>query len=120
MKKPVIRRWATILLMLMYINRGFFISSVEVESPDGEVNSVVEWVVLLITGHENGIDEDGDVQSDCNVVQIVHYDFSQQLAQTLELVNLFSKEITKTAIPNKETLPTKDFYSRIDHPPENC
>ena len=117
-QRPVIRRWATIFLLLMYANRGFFISTVEMETPGGEVNSVVEWVVLLLTGYENGIDEDGDRQDDCNVVQIVHYDFSQQLAQTLELANLFSKEREKNANPNKEALPVKDYYGRIDHPPK--
>ena len=116
--KPVLRRWTTIILLLIYANRGFFISSAEMETPGGEVNSVVEWAIQLITGYENGIDEDGDRQSDYNVVQMAHYDFSQHFAQTLALVNLFSKEREKNIIPNKETLPINDFYGKIDHPPK--
>jgi hypothetical protein len=106
-------------LLLVYINRGAFIfSAYERENPEGEVNSVLEWVIQLVTGEENGIDEDGDVQTDCNCVQIVQYDFSQQLAQILELENLFSTNIKKTAFPTKENIPAKSFYGQIDHPPK--
>ncbi|MCL2436143.1 MAG: hypothetical protein FWD09_08445 [Lentimicrobiaceae bacterium] len=117
--KPIVRNLLTILLLLVYINRGFFISSAyEMESPNGEINSVAELIVELITGEGNDIDEDGDMQTDCNYVEIVHHDFSQQVAQSIELANLFSKNIGKFRVSGKEDLPIEDFFSRIEQPPE--
>jgi len=105
--------------MLVYINRGFFISSAtEVYNSKGEVNSVIEWVIQLVTGKENGIDEDGDTQSNCHFVQIVQHDFSQQVTQILELANLSSIDIHKFLIPTKENLPPIHFFDKIDNPPE--
>ena len=101
----------------MYINRGFFISgAVEVESANGEINSVFEYFMELVTGKSNDIDEDGDMQTDCN--SVVHYDLSQQFVQTLQLANLFSKEIKKTGFSNDENLPKNNYYRQIDQPPE--
>jgi hypothetical protein len=114
-----VRFFLTIFLLLMYINRGFFFFfSVEMNNPDGEINSVVEYIVQLITGEDNGIDEDGDMQTECNFVQIVQHDFSQQLAQSIELQKLFSKEIEKFRFPLKEDLPIIDFFSQLEQPPE--
>jgi hypothetical protein len=119
MKIPFVRKLMTILLLLIYINRGFFISSaIEMESPDGEINSVAELLAELITGESNGIDEDGDMQTECNFVQIIQHDFSQQLTQSLELVNLSSEKILKFNIPNKEEIPPINFFNKIDKPPE--
>jgi hypothetical protein len=119
MQKPVIRNILTIFLLLMYINRGFFISGTyEMESPNGEINSVVELIVELITGESNDIDEDGDSQTDCTGSGIVHYDFSQQLAQSTEFMNLFSKNIKKSGFSNNENLPKNNFHNQIDQPPE--
>jgi len=119
MQKPVVRHLLTILLLLVYINRGFFISSAyEMKSPNGEINSVTELLVELITGKSNDIDEDGDMQTDCNYVEVTNFDFSQQLAQSLELMNLFSKNIEKYRFPCTENLPQTNFYNQIDQPPE--
>jgi len=119
MQKPIVKNLLTILLLLVYINRGFFISSAyEMESPNGEINSVAEWLVELITGESNDIDEDGDMQTDCNCAGITHHDFSQQLAQSIELANLFSKSIKKSGVLNKENLPENNFCSGVDQPPE--
>jgi hypothetical protein len=120
MQKPVVRQLLTILLVLIYINRGFFIFGAdEMKSPDGEINCVAELLVELITGESNDIDEDGDMQTDCNSTEITHYDFSQQLAQNLELTSLFSKNIKKTGFSNNENFPKNNFNNQIDHPPEN-
>jgi len=120
MQKAVVKNITIILLMLVYINRGLFIStSYETESQDGiEINSVIEWAIQLITGEDNGIDEDGDSQSCCNFIKIVHHDFSQQMAKHFELANLFSTNIEKLTFPNKEIFLSNDFYARIDQPPE--
>jgi hypothetical protein len=119
MQKPFVKYSVIILLLLVYINRGLFISAVyETESQDGkEVNSVIELVLQLITGKDNGIDEDGDTHSCCNFVKIVQPDFSQQITQNLELISLFSKNI-EFVFPRKENFPVKDFCSQIDHPPQ--
>jgi hypothetical protein len=102
----------------MYINRGFFISSAyEINSKEGEINCVVEYIVELITGESNDIDEDGDSQTDCNGSGIVHFDF-QQLAQNIELANLFSKNISKSGFSNDENLYGSNYYRQIDQPPE--
>jgi hypothetical protein len=119
MQKPIVRQFITIFLLLMYINRGFFISSAyEMESPNGEINSVAELVVELITGESNDIDEDGDMQTDCHGTEIVHHDFSQQLAQSHEIMNLFSKNIKKYGFSKEENLPANNYYRQIDQPPE--
>jgi hypothetical protein len=88
------------------------------ESKDGEINTVVEFIVELITGESNDIDEDGDTQTDCNNIQIAQPDFSQQFAKCIEFANLFSEKIGKFVIPNKENLPNTDFFSLIEKPPE--
>jgi len=117
MQKPIVRHLMTIFLLLIYINRGFFISSAyEMESPNGEINSVAELLIELITGESNDIDEDGDMQTDCN--SVTPHDFSQQFAQSIELANLFSKNINKFRFSNNENLPGNNYYGQIDQPPE--
>jgi len=118
MKNNIIRNLSILFLLLMYINRGFFISSAtEMENANGEINSVVEFLVELATGESNAIDEDGDSQTDCNSVKIVH-DFSQQLTQSIDLLNSFSEKNVKFIIPNKENIPSLNFFDKIDKPPE--
>ena len=119
MHKPAVRHFLTIVLVLLYINRGFFISgALEMESKEGEINSVVEFLIELITGESNDIDEDGDNQTDCNPVQIAQPDISQHLTRCIETANLLSEKISKFGIPNKENLPNTDFFSKIEQPPE--
>ena len=120
MQKTVVKNLTIISLLLIYINRGLFVfGAYEIKyQGGGEVNSVIELFMQFITGEGNDIDEDGDLPTDYNHVNIVHYDFSQQFAQNLELANLFSKDREKTAFPNKENLPIKDFCVQIDQPPE--
>jgi hypothetical protein len=118
-KNPVVRKFVTIFLLLMYINRGFFIfGATEVENANGEINSVLEYIMALVTGESNDIDEDGDMQTDCQGSGIAHFDFSQQLAQNIELTNLFSKNIEKSGFSNEENLPANNYYRQIDQPPE--
>ena len=106
-------------LLVVYINRGVFIAPYEVENHGNrELNSVFELLVQLISGEGNDIDEDGDLPSDCNSVKIVQYDFSQQLAQQFELINLYSQKTDKFAFFIEENLPIKPFCFPIDHPPE--
>ena len=108
-----------VFMLLVYINRGFFISSYETENyGNKEVNSIFEWITQLITGECNDIDEDGDLQSDCNSVKIVNTTFYQEFAQYLGFMNLYSKNCEVQIFPNKENLYLKDFYTQIDHPPQ--
>lgn len=119
MQKPFIKYLTIFFLLLVYINRGVFITPYELENPGNqEINSLIEWVIQIITGESNNMDEDGDAQTDCNSVKIEHYDFSQQLTQSLELANLISKDVTKNRFPNAEKFSISDFYSQIDHPPQ--
>ena len=106
-------------LLLVYINRGIFITPYEFENKGNkEINSVIERITQLITGEENDIDEDGDLQNDSNSANTLHCDFLQQFAQSQGLTNLFSKDIAETRFPNKENFLTSDFYPQIDHPPQ--
>jgi len=120
MPKIVVKYLMIALLLMVYINRGLFVSSAyEIDNQGkGEINSVIEWIMQMITGKENGIDEDGDIQNSCNFVKIVQHDFSQQLTKNFDLTNLFSKKIEKLVVLRKTNIPHKSFYCQIDHPPE--
>ena len=119
MQNATVKHFLTIILLLVFINRGFFVSSAdEMKSNDKEINSVVEWVMEMVTGESNNFDEDGDSQNDHNYVQIVQHDFTQHFTQILELANQFSINKNNFAIPNKENLPPINFFDKIDKPPE--
>ena len=119
MYKTVVKYLTIFLLMLIYINRGIFIVPYEIENNGSkEINTVVEWIAQLITGESNGIDEDGDMQNDCNSAKTVSYNFCQEFAQYLEVLCLHSKNIEKTVFPNTENIPLNCFYTQIDHPPQ--
>ena len=120
MQRAVVKYSIVIFFLLVYINRGLFISATyEVENKDGnEVNSVIEWVSQLITGEDNGIDEDGDLQSDCNSVKVVSYNYYQEFAKYFDSLNLYSKSLKKTAYPNNKNILQIGFYTQIDHPPQ--
>jgi len=106
-------------MILIYINRGVFITPYEIENNDNkEINSVIEWIIQFITGEDNGIDEDGDLQSDCNSVTVIQHDFSQQLAQSIMLASLFHKELNSISIVKTEELPNDVYHRQIDQPPE--
>jgi len=119
MKNAIFKHLITLILLLVFINRGFFVSSAyETYSNDNEVNSIIEWIMELVTGENNNFDEDGDSQSDHNFVKIVQHDFTQQVTKNLELANLFSINKINFTIPNKENLPPINFFDKIDKPPE--
>jgi len=118
-QKTVVKYTITFLFLLVYINRAIFVTPYEIENQENkEINSVIEWVVEVLTGEGNDIDEDGDMQTDCSCVGVTHHDFSQQLAQNLKLANLFSEDIAKNRFPNKENFLIQDFCSQIYQPPE--
>ena len=107
------------LLLVIYINRGVFITPYEIENHGNkEVNSIIEWVTQLVTGEDNGIDEDGDLQTDCNSVKVLCYSYYQEFAQYFDLLSLYSKSLEKTAFPNNENILQTGFYTQIDHPPQ--
>ena len=108
------------LLLMVYINRGLFVSSAyEIDNQGkGEINSVIEWIMQMITGKENGIDEDGDIQNSCNFVKIVQHYFSEPITKNFDLTNLFSKKLDKLIVLRKTNISDIKFHSQIDHPPE--
>ena len=115
MQKKFVKYSIIFFLLLVYVNRGFFIVPYEIESKDNkEINSVIEWVLELVTGVSNDIDEDGDMQTDCSFTHIILYDFPLQFVQ----IDVSSKDITKIGIPYKENFYLKDFFDEIDYPPE--
>jgi hypothetical protein len=118
-QNTVVKYSIAFLLLVVYINRGFFVTPYEIENNGNkETNSVIEWVKQLVTGESNDIDEDGDLHSDCNSVKTITNDFYQKTAQSLDLSSLHSKDIAKITFPTKEDCYLNDFYTRIDHPPK--
>ncbi|MDR2971968.1 MAG: hypothetical protein LBU83_08580 [Bacteroidales bacterium] len=119
MQNRVVKFSVILLFLLVYLNRGLFITPYELEnSSNEELNSVVEWITQLITGESNDIDEDGDLQSDCFSVSIDTYNFSQELVQYFDLLRLHSKSMGKIAFPDNENILQNGYYTLIDHPPE--
>ena len=117
--KIVVKNLGIILCVLIYINRALFISATyEVDNHEnGETNSIVEWIIELVTGEGNDIDEDGDTNSNNACSNIAQHDFSREFAQ-LELMNLFSKNVEKLVFSRNENVPLNSFLDQIDHPPE--
>jgi hypothetical protein len=119
MQKHIVKYSITLILLAVYLNRGFFISPYEIENQgDKEINSLIEWVMQFITDENNNIDEDGDLQSDCNSVKVVYNLVYQEFAQNFDLLNLYSKCIEKMLFPTTENFYLKDFCTQIDHPPQ--
>jgi hypothetical protein len=119
MQNTVVRFSIIFLFLLVYLNRGLFITPYEIENNGKEeINSVVEWVIQLITGESNDIDEDGDLQSDSFLVSIDNFDFFQELVQYFDSLSLHSKKLGKIVFQNKENILQKGVYTLIDHPPE--
>jgi hypothetical protein len=103
------------LLLLVYLNRGLFVTPYELEyQGGGELNSVIEWLQQLVTCESNDIDEDGDVQTDYSFISIFIPDLPQQLTQ----LNLFSKETQKNRFSYNENFILNDFRFQIEQPPE--
>jgi len=115
-QKTAVKNLGIILLMLIYINRGLFVSAAyEIDNREnGEINTVIELIIQLATGEENGIDEDEDMQSNSICVNIIQHDCSQNF----ELTNLLANNAKKLVFPNKEDTPSSNFNDQIDHPPE--
>ena len=119
MQNTVVKYSMITFLLLTYINRGVFITPYEIENNGNkEINSIIELVTQLITGESNDIDEDGDLQSDCNSAKTVGYNYYQEFAQYLDSLSLYSKSLEKMTFPNKENILQKNFYTQIDHPPQ--
>jgi len=103
------------LLMLVYINRGIFVTPYEAKNQRGvEINSVIEWIQQIATGEGNDIDEDDDMQTDCSFTNVFIHDFLQQSNQ----INPVLKEIKQNKFPNKKNILSNAFCSQIDQPPE--
>ena len=115
MQNAVVKYSIIFLLLLLYLNRGVFVVPYEVENHSNkEINSVVEWVLQLVTEESNDIDEDGDLQTDCSFTPVFIHEFPPQFTQ----LNLFPKEVKKTVFPYKDNFFLNDFYSQIEKPPE--
>ena len=120
MQKKVVKYFLIVFLSIIYINRGLFVSpSLEMYCQGrGEINSVFELLLQLSAGICNDIDEDGEMQSDFNSVNINPIDFSQPVSQHQEQDYLFSNLLCKFALPADETIPFNHFSNPIDPPPK--
>ena len=107
-----------ISLLMIYLNRGLFVSIpvIEISSPSGnEINSLLE-IIINWTGGHNELDEDGDCSEPYNTATT---------AQPLIDQNLMYVCLTCPYIPTRkifyifdEAMPSLDTYGTIDHPPE--
>ena len=120
MQKAVVKYSVIFFLLLVYINRGVFIAPYDFENHGNkETNSLIEWIMQLVTGESNDIDEDGDSQTDCNSVKTISCFYYQEFANCLDLLKSYSKKIEKNTFPNEGNIPQKDFFFQIDHPPQS-
>jgi hypothetical protein len=117
MLKPVIKYIFIAFLLMIYINRGLFVTPDEMNTNPREINSLAELFVEFITGHSNNIDEDGNSQETCNSAKIVQPFVAQQLSKSLELWNEFPQKTEKLYFPITENIPNLPILGQIDHPP---
>jgi hypothetical protein len=118
MQKTTFKYFAISVLALLFFNRALFYSPYEIENNGSEINSVLELVLQYFTGHDNGIDEDGNLQESCHIAKIIQPFFSQQFSNCIDLQNKFSLEKVKFIFSVKENIPTKPLLGTIDHPPQ--
>ena len=120
MKRKIVSYLLILPVLLIFINRGLFVSSAyEIDSQGGgEVNTLIELVALLVTGECNAIDEDGDEQSNFHFAKIVQLDFFRQSMQCVLPVRVYVKKIFELEIPGKEDIPKENYCSQIEYPPE--
>ncbi|MDR0829997.1 MAG: hypothetical protein LBN95_07790 [Prevotellaceae bacterium] len=118
MIKSVLKYVSVAFLLMIYINRGLFVSPDEMGSNPHEINSIIELLAELITGQSNNTDEDGDTQETCNSVKMVQPFIVQQFSQSLELLNKIPQKTEKISFPINENLPKSLVLGQIDHPPK--
>jgi hypothetical protein len=111
----------TVSLLLIYINRGFFVAMPGIEmscahsAASNEVNSLLEIIMNWAGGH-NELDEDGDYPESYNAAQSVQPLIAQNLTYTcLTCPCTFTHKIFHIF---NEAMPSLDAYGTIDHPPE--
>ena len=112
--------------MIFYINRGLYVDMSEADyacskhstEKHNEINSVLEWVLMLAGYGENDIDEDGDSPENYTTIQFNQLLIYQDFAQTLLLYNLFSKDIKKSFYVFNDIFYAQHVYGQVDHPPE--
>jgi hypothetical protein len=120
MQKTVVKYLMSTFLVLIFLNRGLFVSAAyELDNQEGgELNSVIEWIFQIATGEHNDIDEDGDLQANSKCVNVFHFDCIQQFSKNSELANLFSKHSKNNEFSYEENTPSCNFFDQIDRPPE--
>ena len=106
------------LLLIVYINRGFFVAMPEIEmssSNSAEINSLLE-VILNLAGGENDIDEDGDLPENYGAAKTVQPLIDQDAADACTACHFVP--VRKILFLIDEVLASLDTYGTIDHPPE--
>jgi hypothetical protein len=117
----VVIKWVTVCFLLIYVNRGLFIASVETDFNSGcEINSVAEWLLELVTGQSNNLDEDGNSHDTCNSHQTLQIFTAHQVLQMLEMWNKPAADAEKIFFPVNESIPDLYLVMQIDHPPKQA
>jgi hypothetical protein len=122
----MLRIWLKYILIFMllstFVNRGLFVFASGTEAKGqaagkAEINSLLELIVGLVNGNQNGIDEDGNTQESYKLVNISQVIIHQPAVSLDELINLRCTT-RKTFFQTKESLPSSLFYGTIEQPPE--
>ncbi len=113
------------LLLITYVNRGFFVSSPDAEpahiagTEHAEVNSLIEFWYKIISGHENDVDEDGNSPESYHFAKVVQPIIDHRFIQSIDLRQPVSFS-TNTPFPFNEASFPSPNYGTIDHPPEKA
>ena len=105
-------------LLLIYINRGFFLALPGVEpscSSGMEINSLLEVIINLAGGH-NEIDEDGDAPENYGGAKSVQPLINHNITYAC-LICPYEKA-HKIFYPRNDAMLPSDTYKTIDKPPE--
>ena len=118
MWNKVLQYVAICLIMIVYINRGLFVSPAEINNNTQEINSAVEFLIEMITGQSNNMDEDGNSQETCNMAKIIQPVIAQQFAQSMEQFNNLPQNTVKILFPDTQNILDLLYLGKIDHPPQ--
>ncbi len=110
------------ILLITYINRGFFVSAPEAEpihtSTSGkyEINSLIEFLIWVASGYENDIDEDGNTPESYHFAKVIdptdhHLLYSVTVERPYTIIH-------RIQVPLTEQIPAPPTYGTVDHPPE--
>jgi len=120
MQSNWIKYTITVVLLVIYINRGLFVAMPGMElssthyGSSNEINSLLE-VILNFVGCENNIDEDGDTPESYDAAKTLQPLIDHDMYACMTCPHA---TVRKTFYLSNEAMPSLHIYRNIDHPPE--